>query len=229
MGVTLGISKGQGVGTGLGSSAASASAAAVAVNTLLGNPLSPLDVVRAVVDAETHVSGAHADNAAAAVLGGLVMVQSMHPLSIHSLPIPSDSWLALLTPDVIVNTKSARSVLPEHVTRDTAVGQVARFGAMVHACYADDLELFGRSAIDAIAHEARIQLIPCGPSALCAAEGAGAFGVFISGSGPTLAAVTRGEDLAQKVVEAMGQEMDRGGVSWQRHISPVSSKGARPV
>ena len=165
------------------------------------------ELVGAVIDAEIQVSGAHADNAAAAIMGGIVMVENLDPLVVHPLPVPSETWLALVTPDVVVHTRTARDVLPGHVSRGTAVGQAARLAAMVDACHRDHLERFARNAVDGIAHAARIDLIPNGAGVLCAAEHAGALGTFISGSGPTLAAIARGPLHAQRIVDSMGEEL----------------------
>jgi homoserine kinase len=80
-GAELVLKKGMPVGSGLGSSAASAAAAAFAVNALLDSPLSPEQLIPPCVEAEAVVSGRHADNAATSVLGGLVLVRSLDPLT----------------------------------------------------------------------------------------------------------------------------------------------------
>src|SRR5262245_12338652 len=74
VGMSLRVRKGLPLSGGQGGSAASAVAGAVAANALLGQPLEPLGVLRAALEAEAHVAGRHADNVAPALLGGVVLV-----------------------------------------------------------------------------------------------------------------------------------------------------------
>ena len=49
----------------------------------------------------------------------------------------------------------SRSVLPERVSRDVVIHQMANVGAMVSACFTGDVALFGRAIDDRIAEPAR--------------------------------------------------------------------------
>lgn len=69
------IAQGLPLGSGMGSSAASAAAGAWAVNALFGEPFSRADLVPAGLEAESIVSGYHADNIAPALMGGFVLIR----------------------------------------------------------------------------------------------------------------------------------------------------------
>jgi homoserine kinase len=124
-GIALTIEKGLPLSGGQGGSAASAVAGAVAVNTLLGGPLDRLDLVSAALAAEEQVSGRHADNIAPALLGGIVLIRSLDPLDLVELPVPEELWVVVARPDQQLRTVEARSVLPAHISRATAVHQAA--------------------------------------------------------------------------------------------------------
>jgi homoserine kinase len=226
-GVSLSLEKGLGVGTGLGSSAASAAAAAVAVNGLLDTPLTDLELVSACVEAEAVASGRHADNVAAAVLGGLVFVQGLDPLVVTSLPLPGDLYMALASPHLVVETRSARQVLPTEVPQRVAVEQMGRLGAFVAACYRGDLEALVGTMVDDIAAKHRYRLIPGAQAAVDHARSAGALGASLAGSGPSVFALCPTQSDAVRVGEGLVAEFARAGVDCSVHTSPLGAEGAR--
>ncbi len=228
-GVRLRLHKGLGVGTGLGSSAASAAAAAVAVNALLETPLSKLDLVNACVEAEAVASGRHADNVAAAVMGGLVFVQRLAPLMVTSLPVPDGVYIALASPQIVVETRAARAVLPTEVPRDVAVTQMGRLGAFVAACYSGDLQRFADTMIDELAASHRYPLIPGAQGAVEWARRSGALGASLAGSGPTVFALCEGRAKAEEVAAGLVSEFADAGVECTLHISRIGAGGARTL
>ncbi len=158
VGVELELDKGLPIGSGAGSSAASAAAAALATNLLIGSPLRKRQLVEPCMEAEAVVSGRHADNVAPALLGGLVLVRSTDPLDLVRLPVPSGLCVVLITPDLRVDTKDARAVLPSEIPLSTAVANQADLAAFVSACYSGDLSLLGRCVHDHIATPSRAKL-----------------------------------------------------------------------
>ncbi|HVZ49431.1 MAG TPA: hypothetical protein VG916_11650, partial [Gemmatimonadaceae bacterium] len=85
VGVRLTVVKGLPLAGGQGGSAASAVAGAVATNRLLGDPLDLATLVDCAVEAESVVSGRHADNVGAQLLGGVVLVRSLEPIDVVQL------------------------------------------------------------------------------------------------------------------------------------------------
>ena len=228
-GIALTIHKGMPLGSGLGSSAASAAAAALAVNLLLGSPLKRSELVAAVLDAEEAVSGRHADNAAPALLGGLVLVRSLDPIDILRLPIPPDLFVAVVTPDCEVSTRAARELLPKQIPLRARTENAANIASFVAACYTRDLGLLAASIVDTVVTTPRLGLIPGGAEALDAAQAAGALASSISGSGPSLFALCHTRATAQRAATAMVAAFAANNLAAKPVISPADGRGAREV
>ena len=228
-GVALTIVKGMPIGSGLGSSAASAAAAAYAVNLLIGSPLRKVELVGPCLSAEAAVSGRHADNVAAALLGGLIVVRSLDPLDLVRLPVPEGLVLAVVTPKMELSTRAARAALPKEIPLASLVRNTANIAALVSACYSGDLGLLGRSLTDAVATPARAPLIPGCAEVIEAALDAGALGSSISGAGPSVFALCRSERSAAEVAAAMAGAFARKGLAADVLVSPADCPGARRV
>lgn len=226
-GVSLTIVKGMPIGSGLGSSAASAAAAAYAVNLLFGSPLRKVELVGPCLEAEAAVSGRHADNVAAALLGGLILVRSIDPLDLVRLPVPDGLVVVVVTPMMELSTRAARAALPKEVPLASLVRNTAQIAALVSACYSGDLALLGRSMTDAVATPARTPLIPGCAGVIEAALDAGALGSSISGAGPSIFALCRSKRSAGEVTAAMLEAFSDSGLDVRSIASPADCPGAR--
>lgn len=226
-GIELELAKGLPIGSGLGSSAASAAAAAMAVNVLLGSPLRKADLIEPCLEAETAVSGRHADNVAPALLGGLVLVRSVDPLDVVRVPLPEGLTMAVVTPAMELPTRSSRAALPREVPLAQLVHNAAHLAAFVSACHAGDLALLARSMRDAVVTPARVKLIPGSLDAIGAALDAGALGSSISGAGPSLFALCRSARVAEDAARAMSEAFARAGLASTTVLSPADCPGAR--
>jgi homoserine kinase len=227
LGIALRVKKGLPLCGGQGGSAASAVAGAVAVNALLGGPLDRLALLQACLVAEETVSGRHLDNVAPSLLGGIVLIRSVHPPDVVQLPVPDELVVVLVRPDQEMRTADARSVLPAEVTRAVALHQAAQVGAMVAALAAGDYELLGRAIDDRIAEPARAGLLPGFVEAKAAALAAGALGSSISGSGPTAFALVRGESAGERVAVAMMAAYASRGIESAARVGRIDRVGAR--
>lgn len=229
-GVSLTIHKGLPLASGLGSSAASAVAGAVAVNALLGEPLSKADLLPACLDGEEMASGRHADNVAPCLFGGITLLYGTDASQIVQLPIPSNLYFALVTPAVEVPTRQAREVLPSTVSLRTMVAQTAGVARLIDAIHRGDLEaLAAAMESDGVIEPARQSLMPLLAEIRSAAKAAGAFGLAISGAGPTLGAVCAGERDAQRVMTAMHAVYALAGIPSQSRWTQIASGGARTL
>jgi threonine synthase len=228
-GIELTVSKGLPLSGGQGGSAASAVAAAVAVNTLLGSPLSTGDLLHACLEAEETVAGRHLDNIAPSLLGGAVLVRSLDPIDIVSLPIAGELHVVLAHPAQQLETRRGRAALPPQVDRDTALHQAAQVAGIVAALASGDWELLGRSIDDRIAEPARAPLLPGFREAKVAAMAAGALGCSISGSGPTAFALAATEDTAEIIRQAMIAGYRSQGIECSARLARVDDRGARLV
>jgi homoserine kinase len=227
-GLTVHVRKGLPLAGGQGGSAASAAAGAVAANLLLDLALTPLQLVEAALDAETVVAGRHADNVAPSILGGLVLIRSVDPLDIISLPVPPSLRCVLVHPDYALLTSVGRQALPATVSRDDAMAQAANVAGLVAGAFLGDLALLGRALEDRIAEPARGPLLPGFPEARRAALDAGALGCSISGSGPTAFALVT-EETAVQVLSAMREAYARRGIASEGRIASTELRGAGPA
>ena len=229
IGLTLWVTKGLPLAGGQGGSAASAVAAAVAVNTLLGSPLSSVDLLRCCLEAEETVAGRHLDNIAPSLLGGAVLIRSLEPLDVVSLSIRGELAVVLAHPDQKLETRQGRAVLPESISRAIALFQAAQVAGIVAALGQGDWELLGRSIEDRIAEPARAPLLPGFLEAKAAALEAGARGCSISGSGPTAFAFAADESSAERVRQAMMRAYEKCGIACQSRVARVDQRGARVI
>jgi homoserine kinase len=226
-GLILDVKKGLPLSGGQGGSAASAAAAAVAVNALLGSPLSRQDLLDACLDAEEAVAGRHADNVAAALFGGVILVRSVDPPDIVKLRFPAELRVVLVEPEQRLRTEEARAALPRTLDRTLALLQAAQVAAIVAALAAGDLELLGRAVEDRIAEPARSPLLPGFAEAKAAALEAGARGCSISGAGPAAFAFAADEDSGSRIGRAMAAAYQHRGVPARFNVRRIDSEGAR--
>lgn len=215
-------------GSGIGSSAASSAAAAYGMNELFGCPLSDEQVVECAMEGENLASGGyHADNAAPAVLGGIVLIRGYHPLDIVQLPVPGNFYCAVVHPHIVVNTKEARSILPPNVSLHNAVSQWGNVGGLVAGLYSGNIGLVGRSMNDVVAEPYRKQFVPGFDELREKLLAARALAMNISGSGPSVFALTDRHDVAQRAGWIMKEHFDRLRVASEVYVVKVSNKGAK--
>ncbi|OLB62743.1 MAG: homoserine kinase [Acidobacteria bacterium 13_2_20CM_2_66_4] len=230
-GVELTIAKGLPLSSGLGGSAASAVAAVVAVDALIGARL-PIDTLLACAfEGERLGAGsAHADNIAPCLYGGFVLVRRASPPDIVRLPVPHGLTAVVVHPDLEIETAKARALLGDSVPLADAIRQWANLGAFVDALHRGDFALLSRSLEDAIAEPRRATLVPGLAAIKQAATDAGALGCSLSGSGPSLFALCRGLETAERVAASMAHAVKQhiGGAP-QTYISTIAPHGAQVI
>jgi homoserine kinase len=227
----LSLHKGLPLESGVGSSGASAVAAVVAVNELLGRPAS-MDVLFACAMAgeQAGCGASHPDNVAPALYGGFVLARSAHPPDIVPLPVPEGLACAVLHPHLQIQTSAARKLLGDTVPLRDAVRQWGNLGALVASLFMADRALLSRSLEDVIAEPKRASLVPGFFAIKSAAVAAGALGCSLSGSGPSIFALTSSLDDARRVGAAMQSAFAvASSVGADLWISPVGRQGARLV
>ena len=196
------IEKGIPPGSGLGSSAASAVSSVFGINALLDYPLNDHELLIHAMEGESAASGSlHADNVAPVLFGGIVLIRSYDPLDTISLPVPENLFCTAVLPDVAVNTFEARKILPENITLGSAVEQSSNLAGFIAGLYEEDYELIGKSMIDLFAEPHRSKLIPHYMKLKNSAFESGAIGCGISGSGPSIFALSKSEEIAENIGE----------------------------
>jgi homoserine kinase len=226
LGLELRVEKGLPLSGGLGGSAASAVAGAFAANALLDGPLDTETLLRAALEAEAVVAGRHPDNAAPSLLGGAVLVLGIEPLRYARLAVHPSLRLVFAVPAYGVETSRARAVLPSSVPRADAVGQASALAGLVLGLERGDGALLRATMVDRLAEPHRIPLYPGYARARDEALAAGAFGVAVSGAGPTLLAIAP-EGTEDAVGRAVVSAYLREGVAARVHEALVDDRGAR--
>ena len=217
-------------GSGIGSSAASSAGAVWAINHLLGNPFTTKELIPFAMEGERLASGvAHADNVAPALLGGFSLVRSTDPLDVISLPSPSELYATVIHPQIEIKTADSRRILKSNLSLKDAITQWGNVGGLVAGLYREDYELIGRSLQDVVIEPVRSILIPGFNEIKVAALNAGALGGGISGSGPSVFALSKGKDKALKVADAIRLAYEPFGISFDIHISNINEKGVYPA
>lgn len=225
--VELEITKKMPFGSGLGSSAASAVAAVTAVNELLGSPYKKPDLLPFALEGEAVASGAkHGDNVAPSLLGGFVMVSSEDPEFYAKIPFPESLIAIVIYPHIEIKTKDSRRVLPTSVAFRDAVLQTEYMAGLITGLTTGDPELIRRSLHDRLAEPYRASLIPGYSEMKHAAMQAGALGCSISGSGPSVFALTNDRTRAESIGSAMIQVMTSKQIPADRYISAINKNGA---
>lgn len=217
-------------GSGIGSSAASSAGAVFGINELLGRPFSKEELVGFAMKGEALAGGTeHADNVAPCVFGGFTLIQSCQPLRVVSLPSPDELYAVVLHPQIEVKTSDARAILKSHVLLKKAVRQSGYLGGFVAGLFMNDYDLIADSLKDEIVEPARSMLIPLFDEVKQAALENGALGCGISGSGPSIFALNRGEKIAGQVAEAMRKVYQKTQIPFDVHLSKVNPQGIKVV
>ncbi|SDW90119.1 homoserine kinase [Lutibacter oricola] len=217
-------------GSGIGSSAASSAGAVWAINELLGKPFNTSDLVRFAMEGERLATGvAHADNVAPALFGGFTLVRSYEPLDIISVNTPSELYATVIHPQIEVKTSDAREILRTTVQLKDAIKQWGNVGGLISGLYTEDYDLIGRSLQDHIIEPIRSILIPAFDSVKKNSIKAGALGCGISGSGPSIFALSKGEETALNVGEAMKAAYNKVGIKYDVHVSKVNKQGIKII
>ncbi len=217
------VDKGLALAGGMGGSAASAVAGAYAASVAAQFSAPNEIIMAAALEAEALVSGRHLDNIAASVVGSLAIVRCAEPIDVVRVPVPERWSVVLITPHVRIETKAARAILPQEWPADSWIQQMANTSAMVYAFAMGDADLLRRSLDDRYAEPLRARLIPRFREVKRAALEAGAIGCSISGSGPTIFAITR--DLDHDCAAAMKKAM--GEIESDVHVAPIAKEGVR--
>ncbi len=178
---------------GLGGSACVRLGVLLGLNHLTGTPMDRSSIFRLAARLE-----GHPDNAAPAAFGGFTIVRGQ---AVQRFKVSPKLYFVLLIPNFEIKTSQARKVLPARIDRLAAVESCANACAITAAFASGNYENLRGAFVDRFHQPFRESLIPILPRVIAAAEKAGALGVFLSGSGSTIAAVTL--DSPKKVATAM--------------------------
>ncbi|MBI4250250.1 homoserine kinase [Candidatus Uhrbacteria bacterium] len=227
-GVELTVHKHMPLGSGLGSSAASSVAAVVAANELFGSPLRRQNLLPFTMEGERIACGAaHADNVAPSLLGGFVLIRSYNPLDVIQIPVPEFLHCTVVHPHIEVRTEDARKILRRELTLADSITQWGNTAGLIAGLMQQDAQIISRSLTDVIIEPQRSLLIPGFDAVKKAALDAGALGSSISGSGPSIFALSDSIQTAKACGEAMRNAFNSIGLESDVVVSKVNKFGPR--
>jgi homoserine kinase len=200
------------VGRGLGSSSAALVAGATLADIALSLTLGPIEIAQLC----TRIEG-HPDNVGPALFGGAILAvpengnAEARRWEFAPFPVHPDLAFIFIVPPFTVETAAARAILPREVSHDIAVKAAGKSAALVHGLVSGDGPLL-KIALDDVLHVPyRRELVPGMSGVHDAGCAAGAYGVTLSGSGPTLVAVAP-QESAERVEDAMKKRWNADGV-----------------
>jgi homoserine kinase len=211
---------------GLGSSATASVAGLLAARALLGDAGAALDDQR-ILGMAAQLEG-HPDNAAAALLGGFVLVAHVDgALRAVRFEPPSALVCAIYIPDRPLSTASMRAALPVSVPLADAVHNLGAASLAVAAMATGDLSLLRAATVDRLHEPYRAAAVyPELPALVGAAREAGALGACLSGAGSTVIAFADSPASAEQVGEAMARAAAALSLPGQGRVIRPRSEGA---
>jgi homoserine kinase len=219
----------------LGSSAAARVGALVAANEWARLRGYTAATTEEILDFATDMEG-HPDNAAAALLGGLVVSVARDSASAAGkpgstvavkLPVAQSPSFLVWVPDSELATKEARATLPETYSRADAVFNISRTGLLMAALATADLEALRDALHDRLHQPFRAPLMPGYNEVVEAACQAGALGATLSGAGSSILLWLPPEaaSVEQTVRTAVREASQQCGVTGQLLSLPVDTQG----
>lgn len=208
------------LGRGLGSSAAAAAAGLVAANALGAKRWSPRELLARAATLE-----GHADNAAACLTGGCVVV-TPGPVA-QPIGLPAELGFVLVIPEARVGTSQSRAQLPAQVPFGDAAATLANGIGLALALSEGRLEDLPDLLHDRLHEPYRAGQVPA-YAALRALAGdvPGYLGATISGSGPSVLLWVR-QDASDAVVAAAETVLARASVAGLVRASRPTAVGVR--
>jgi homoserine kinase len=210
--------------SGLGSSAA-----AIAAGITLCSAICDLHLTQEkILSYGTELEG-HADNFAAALLGGLVFTCTKEDGEVIAVKRswPADIKLIAVTPHWPVQTKHAREILSKNVSRSDAVYNLQRVALLGAALETKNYHLLWEAMQDRLHQAQRAQLVPGLAEVMALPAAPGLLGLALSGSGPTVVALA---------TENFAEISDRIAGCFHEHklettvrLLEVDYEGTRPV
>lgn len=229
-GIDIYLEKKMPLGSGLGSSAASSVAAIYAINELMGLPKTVEELLPYAMEGERVACGAaHADNVAPGLYGGFVLIRSYDPLDVIRLKTPDDLFATLVHPHIEVKTKDAREILKKQIYFKDSVRQSGNVAGFIAGLLTSDYDLISRSMHDYIVEPIRAILIPGFNEIKDRVLKIGALGAGISGSGPSIFAISNELSVARSIGNEMKKIYTGFEIESEIYVSRINQNGPKII
>ena len=133
----------------------------------------------------------------------------------------------IIHPKIELKTIHSRAILKDDVPLKKAINQWGNLGALISALYTNDYNLLSRSLKDELIEPTRSILIPKFEEVKNEALNQGALGSGISGSGPSIFALSKGMETAKNVGNAMAEIYKRLGLEYDMYLSNINKVGIK--
>jgi homoserine kinase len=207
------------IASGLGSSAAAAVGGLLAANKALGYPLTPAALIQLALKIE-----GHADNAVAALNGGLVIL-SVERANIlwrrYDLP---EMRVVVVVPDRPLSTGESRAALPQAIPHEDAVFNIGRALLVTDALRKADYRLLSEAMADRLHQPYRLELFPGVHEIMQAAKFSGSAAAVLSGAGPGVIAFS--ENRHEIILDSMLKASATAGLPAKGFILRTTNAGA---
>ncbi len=224
-GFNIDIKKGIPLCGGLGSSAATAAGVVYGINEILDKKLSFSNMIKYALEGEKLSSDSpHADNIGPCIAGGLVLIRDTKSLDLINIPI-DNYYFAIIHPDILIDTKSARKMLPKKIDLDSAIKQWGNVASLTYGFSSKNIDLVKKSMKDYIIEPVRSKLIPDYDNIKNTALDNGAIGCSISGSGPSIFALCEDRNKAEKILISMEKVLLDNSIKYHSYVTSVNNQG----
>jgi homoserine kinase len=219
--INIHIKLGVPLSRGLGSSATAIVGGLLGANQLAHNLLSQSEIREVAIAIE-----GHPDNVVPALLGNCQLsVGETGNWHISSIPWHQEIIPVVAIPNFELSTEAARAVLPSEYSRSDAIFNISRMGLLLRALATNNSEWLTAALEDKIHQPYRQKLIPGYDAVKAAAIASGAYGMVISGAGPTLLALSDRGQVAN-VTKAMSEAWAEIGVAADVRSLALDTTGA---
>ncbi len=206
--VSIHISSGIPMTRGLGSSSTCIVAGVAAALQKIQGEVSP----KTLLEISSKLEG-HPDNVAPAILGSLVAsVMDQGKVYPVRYKVHDDLRFLTIIPNFKVSTSDARGVLPEQIPYSDAINNISRAALLPMALAQLDEEVIRIALEDKLHEPYRMGLIKGFPEVKEKALEYGALGVYLSGAGPTMMALTK---VGSDVKHHLENYLASAGYNWE--------------
>ncbi len=227
-GIEVTINKKMGVSSGLGSSAASSVASVYGLNHLLNLKLKKKQLLPHALEGERISSGSiHADNVAPSLFGGFLLIRSYNPIDIIRIKSPDNLYCTIIYPQIEIKTNYARKILPKKVELSKVVQQTGNLAGLIYGLSSSNYDLISKSLTDVLIEPVRSKLILGFQEIQKSVISAGALGCSISGSGPSMFALSNSLSIAINIKKAAKIVTDKLKLNTTFYISKINKRGPK--
>lgn len=214
------------IARGLGSSASVIAGALIGANELNGKPLTEQDLINIAASIE-----GHPDNTTPALTGGFVVssIEEDGSVLYEKIKWCEDWKISVCIPDYKLLTELARSVLPKEINFKDAVYNIQKSAQLITAITNGNEKIMKSALKDKIHQPYREKLIPGMVDIIeKLRKEENVLGCVLSGAGPTLAVITKGDNIdnIKQIVHKIWYDLD---IKYQIMTFDPANQGATVI